>query len=214
MKLDFGKTLILAPHPDDAEFGLGGTISRLVENQTDISVVVFSDCEKSLPEGFESGSILREMFESLALLRIPRENIYTLNYEVRKFSYFRQEILEDLVKLNKIIQPDTVFIPSSSDIHQDHSVIHQEGSRAFKYSNLLGYEMPWNNFQFNSLFYVELSDWHLESKIKALKTYSTQQFRPYSSEDFIRSLATLRGAQINRKYAESFEIVRIKSLLS
>lgn len=113
------------------------------------------------------------MFESLALLKIPRENIHTLNYEVRKFSYVRQEILEDLVKLNKLIRPDTVFIPSSNDIHQDHSVIHQEGSRAFKYSNLLGYEMPWNNFQFNSLFYIELDDRHLESKIKALKTYST-----------------------------------------
>lgn len=54
MKLDFGKTLILAPHPDDAEFGLGGTISRLVENVTDISVVVFSDCEKSIPEGLKA----------------------------------------------------------------------------------------------------------------------------------------------------------------
>lgn len=42
------KVLILAPHPDDAEFGLGGTISRMVEMGKEIHIMVFSMCENLL----------------------------------------------------------------------------------------------------------------------------------------------------------------------
>ena len=39
-------------------------------------------------------------------------------------------------------------MPSLGDIHQDHETIAREGSRAFKRTTLLGYEIPWNCFSF------------------------------------------------------------------
>lgn len=202
------KVLILAPHPDDAEFGLGGTISKLQKLGKEIHVAVFSDCEKSTPAGFEKGVIMEEFYASCEFLGIKQENIHTFDFEVRLFPQLRQEILEGLIKLRAKLRPDLVFLPSSSDIHQDHATIHNEGIRAFKHCNVLGYEMPWNNFEFKSYVYVNLSDEEIEHKIAALNHYKSQAHRPYSAEEFVKSLAKIRAIQINKKYAESFELIR------
>ena len=203
------KVLILAPHPDDAEFGLGGTIAKMMEKGIEIHIAVFSNCEKSTPKGFEIGSIEKEMYESCKFLGIDSKNLYVLDFEVREFPSLRQEILDELVVLRNKVKPDMVFLPSSSDIHQDHKTIHDEGIRAFKYCGLVGYEMPWNNFGFTSYVYVNLEKKHIDKKIGALNLYESQKHRSYSNVDFVISLAKLRGIQIQREYAESFELIRL-----
>lgn len=205
---DVNKILILAPHPDDAEFGLGGTISKLLKMGKEIHVAVFSDCEKSTPKGFKKGVILEELYKSTAFLGIDKSKIHLFDFEVRLFPSLRQEILETLVKLRAELQPDLVFLPSSSDIHQDHNTIHIEGIRAFKHCNVLGYEMPWNNFEFKSYVYVALSREEIDKKIGALELYASQAHRPYSAVEFVESLAKIRAIQINKEYAESFEMIR------
>ena len=44
--------LVLAPHTDDGELGLGGTISRLIEDGKKVTYVAFSTAQQSVPEGF------------------------------------------------------------------------------------------------------------------------------------------------------------------
>ena len=46
------------------------------------------------------------------------------------------------------------------------------------------------------------------NKVNALKEYKSQAHRSYADEDFIRSLARIRGVQIGAQYAEVFEMVR------
>jgi LmbE family N-acetylglucosaminyl deacetylase len=202
------KVLVLAPHPDDAEFGLGGTISKLLEIGKEVHVAIFSNCEKSTPKNFEIGSIVKELYQSCAFLGIDKNHIHMMNFEVRDFPAFRQEILEELIVLRNKIKPDLVFVPCSSDIHQDHKTIHEEGLRAFKYSCLLGYEMPWNNFAFKSYVFVNLEKRHIEKKIGALNFYKTQEHRSYSNSDFVISLSKLRGLQSQKENAESFELIK------
>lgn len=202
------KVLILAAHPDDAEFGLGGTITKLMEEGKEIHIAAFSDCDESTPKGFEVGSIRNEFYDSCRFLGIDQKNIYMFDFPVRHFPRYRQEILEELVKIKNECNPDLVFLPSSSDIHQDHQTMHEEGLRAFKYSCLLGYEMPWNNFGFTSFVFVILEKRHLQKKINALDHYKTQKSRSYSNNEFVTSLAIMRGGQIQKQYAESFELIR------
>jgi LmbE family N-acetylglucosaminyl deacetylase len=99
-------------------------------------------------------------------------------------------------------------MPSLKDIHQDHNVIANEGLRAFKFSSILAYEMPWNNLTFDTSSFVILEERHIQKKVDALKEYKSQSHRAYCNEEFIRSLARTRGVQINAKYAETFEVVR------
>lgn len=205
------RVLVLAPHTDDGEFGCGGTITKLIENGVEVHYVAFSACEQSVLPQFPSDILITEVKEATEVLGIKKENLHLLKYDVRTFNYKRQEILDDIIKFRKEIDPDLVFIPSISDIHQDHSTIANEAVRAFKFINILSYEMPWNNFNFATTNFFILSEQNIQTKVEALKKYKSQAHRPYANEEFIRSLARTRGVQIGKKYAEVFEVIRLIS---
>jgi LmbE family N-acetylglucosaminyl deacetylase len=122
-------------------------------------------------------------------------------------------LLDDIIRLRDNIRPDYVFMPSVNDIHQDHYTLAQEGVRAFKFSSLLCYELPWNNFSFQTSCFYEVDAAQLQRKIDAVACYRSQQHRPYASADFIRSLAVTRGVQTGAPLAECFEVVRLVNRL-
>jgi LmbE family N-acetylglucosaminyl deacetylase len=201
------RILVLAPHTDDGELGCGGAIAKFIPSN-EIYYAAFSSCRQSVPEGFASDVLVGEMRTATGILGIKKENILLLDYEVRTFSYQRQAILDDLLRIKKEIEPDVVFLPSGNDVHQDHLTIACEGTRAFKYSSLLGYELPWNNFSFNPGCYVSLTAEAVEKKCEAIASYQSQAHRSYTHEDFVRSLAKVRGVQSGQEYAEAFEVLR------
>ena len=204
------KVLLLGPHPDDIEFSSGGTVNKMIEYGVEVHYAVFSMCEKSVPLGLPKDILKKELINASNFIGIKKENLYLFDYEVRCLPEQRQDILEDMVKLNKDIKPDLIFLPSSHDVHQDHKTIYEEGVRAFKYSMIIGYEMPWNNFNSNYNLYISIDENNINKKIETLKFYKSQEFRPYNAEDLIFSLAKVRGMQIKEKYAEAFEVIRLK----
>lgn len=206
--MDFKRILVLAPHTDDGEFGCGGSIARFIEEKKEVFYVAFSAAEKSVPSGFPKDILRREAKKATAKLGMKKDKLEVLKYEVREFPDFRQQILDDMIKLNKKIKPDVVFLPSTKDTHQDHQVITEEGFRAFKRTTMLGYEIPWNNLTFDTNAFIFLNKKHMDKKMKSLKCYLSQLGRTYATEEFIRSLAITRGAQMGTKYAEAFEVIR------
>jgi N-acetylglucosamine malate deacetylase 1 len=202
------KILVLAPHTDDGEFGCGGTIAKLIEAGAEVYYAAFSACEQSVLPEFPRDILITEVKAATKTLGIKPENLILFKYDVRTFNYHRQAILDDIIRLRQSINPDLVFIPSLADIHQDHSTIANEAVRAFKFTSILCYELPWNNFNFTTTCFIHLNENHISTKIEALKAYQSQAMRPYANEEFIRSLARTRGVQINTRYAEVFEVVR------
>ncbi len=201
--------LVLAPHTDDGELGLGGTINHFINEGKNVVYAAFSTAEQSVPEGFPKDILKTEVKEATLKLGIKEENLWIFNYEVRKLNYVRQEILEKLIKIRNERVFDIVFIPSLNDIHQDHTTIAQEGLRAFKNTTLLGYELIWNNLTFNTQCFIKLKKENIQAKANALKMYGSQGARDYLSEEFIFSLAKARGVQVGCEYAEAFEVVRL-----
>ena len=117
----------------------------------------------------------------------------------------------DLAELKATLvawQPDVVFMPSLHDIHQDHQTIAQEGIRAFKRTTILGYEIPWNNLDFAYQAYVSLERRHIDRKAAALACYASQQHRRYADPEYVWNLARTHGININREYAEVFQVYR------
>lgn len=203
------EVLVLAPHTDDGELGLGGTITKLIDEGANVTYIAFSTAEESVPKGFPKDILKTEVRNATAVLGIKPENLIIYNYQVRKLNYVRQEILEDLITIRKERHFDLVFIPSPHDIHQDHSTIAQEGVRAFKNTTILGYELIWNNLTFNTQCFVELNEENVRKKILSLKEYHSQGKRNYLSDEFVYSLAKARGVQIGCEYAEAFEVIRL-----
>jgi len=201
--------LVLAPHTDDGEFGCGGTINKLVEQGHHVYYVAFSACEQSVLPQFPKDILITEVKAATNILGIKPEQLILFNYQVRTFNYRRQEILEDLIRLRKDINPDIIFMPTLHDLHQDHYTVAIEGLRAFKNKTIFAYEMLWNNLNFNTSTFHALSEHNIQKKITALKKYQSQAHRTYADENFITSLATVRGVQIGVKYAECFETIRL-----
>lgn len=205
----FKKILVLAPHTDDGELGMGGTIAKFTSQGKEVFVAAFSIGEDSVPKGFHKEALVTEFNNAMTVLGVSKKNLFIYKYKVRNFPKFRQDILEDIVKLRDLINPDLVFAPSPNDIHQDHQVIVSEGLRVFKKVSLLGYELPWNNIVFETRSFVKLEKKHIEKKIEALKCYKTQMHRSYLDENFIWGLSKTRGTQFENDYAEAFEVLRI-----
>jgi len=205
---DPSRILVLAPHTDDGELGCGATIAKFASLGKEVFYAAFCLCSKSLAATFAPDTLEVECKKATSVLGIPNSHLILFNYEVRELPQSRQKILEELLKLNKDLRPEMVFVPAVSDIHQDHQVIHQEAIRAFKNTTFAGYELPWNNYRFHTNFFVRTSDHDLDKKIESLKVYDSQSQKNYMQEEFIRSLAIVRGIQANSKYAEAFEVYR------
>ena len=205
---DINKILVLAPHTDDGEFGCGGSVARFIEEGKEIYYAAFSTAEESVPDSWPKDILKTEVKKATKRLGIPQDNVIIFDFKVRELSYHRQEILEELVKIKNDICPDLVFLPSSNDLHQDHSTVSKEGIRAFKATTILGYEIPWNNISFQAESFIILSEENINIKINALGAYNSQKGKSYANEEFIRSLARTRGVQIGSRYAEAFEVIR------
>ena len=202
------RVLVLAPHTDDGELGCGGTISRMVEEGREVYYAAFSTAAESVPPPFPPDILEKEVREGTKVLGISAANLLVYKYKVRHLPHMRQEILEELVRMKREIDPATVFLPSAQDLHQDHQTVHIEGLRAFKTVTVLGYELPWNNLSFDYRHFCILTRAHVQTKIAALRCYQSQQHRPYTQEEFIWSWARTRGGQIMVEYAEAFDVLR------
>lgn len=206
---NFKNVLVLAPHTDDGELGAGGTIAKLVAGGSKVTYVAFSTAAASVPEGFPSDVLKTEVKSATAALGIKAENLVIFDYEVRRLGFHRQDILEKLIELRQQNAFDLVLTPSLQDVHQDHATVAMETIRAFKNITILGYELIWNNLSFDTKCFVELDHECLQRKCAALKMYTSQGARRYLSEDFTYSLAKARGGQVDRSYAECFEVIRL-----
>jgi N-acetylglucosamine malate deacetylase 1 len=196
------KILILAPHTDDAEFGI-------IQQGKEVYCAAFSACKQSLRPELPADILITEMRNAATVLGLKQENLFLYEYDVRTFNEHRQPILENLIELRNRINPDMIFMPSLNDVHQDHKVIAEEGLRAFKQSTVLCYELPWNNITFTNTCYSILNETFITAKVEAIAEYRSQKHRPYASAEFIRALAVTRGVQIGSSLAECFEIIRL-----
>lgn len=202
--MEFKKILVLAPHADDAEISSGGTISKFLRERKEVFVIVFS-------EAFDEKEHIRlgEFYQATAELGIPKKNLFVYNFRDRELGKDRQNILEIMLEIKGLVNPDLVLLPSPEDIHQDHQVVSQEGLRAFKDISIFGYEYPWNLLVFRTTCFVPLKEEDLENKIRALAQYKSQQNKNYFNPEVIRGWALTRGIACKTKYAESFEALRL-----
>jgi LmbE family N-acetylglucosaminyl deacetylase len=152
-------------------------------------------------------TLSNEMKKATSLLGIDDKILF--DFPVRKFNVYRQDILELLVKENNEFQPDLIFTPCTKDIHQDHETLTNEAIRAFKCCTIYGYELPWNLLELPSSAFFVLEKEDVDAKVAAILAYESQQYRAYSNEAYIRSLATTRGVRIKVSFAEAFEAIRV-----
>ncbi len=127
----WGKTLIVAPHPDDESLGCGGAIALLRNFSIEVEVLVLSDGTLSHPNSVkfpaEKLRDLREteMLNALEILGVNKENTTFFRYKDR--SVPNADSTETVVRCGKyldFIEPQTILVPWRRDPHPDHRAAH------------------------------------------------------------------------------------------
>lgn len=191
------RILVLSPHTDDAQLGAGGSVARWVREGHDVYEMCFSFVE----------TLGDEWRAAMKLLGV-REYDH-MDIPPRHFPAHRQEILERMVIAAKE-NWDWVLCPSTYDTHQDHEVIRAEAFRAFKAGTLVGYELPWNCISTSATMFTVLQYEDVVAKRDACKCYKSQVHRSYASPVTITNWASTTGMRFHTKYAEAFEVIRLK----
>lgn len=210
--------LVIAPHPDDAELGAGGTVALLLAQGARVGVLDLTDGE---PTPYGSPEIrARETAAATAVLGLSwRGNLGLVNRRLEATLEARARLAGALREL----RPRVLFAPYWDDAHPDHVAASALVDAARFWAKLTKSDLPGEPFYPARLFYffsihlrnhprpafvLDVSD-HIETKMRALACYHSQliQGRPTTPPtllDDIRDRARYWGWSIGRPYGEPF----------
>ena len=194
MKVDI---LAIGVHPDDIECGMGGTLNQLVKYNP--KIVVMADTVQN-----NGDEIKEELKNSMKTQKV--------SYSLHSFEVDNLE--KDKVEIRKIIysykDADIIFAPSKRSQHQDHRMIGQAVDDIMLEKTIFYYEDIRSGQHENINFWNGLSEDDMESKYKMIAQYDTQLVkRHYFNNTAIATMAKFRGGQVNKEYAEGFEVLRL-----
>ena len=196
------KILAVGAHPDDIELGCSGILRKHILRGDEVFCVVASFGEKSgdrEERKFEEATVAKLMgVKKIDFLGIPDTMI---KHDGDTVSLLDQHIKENI---------DIIYVHSPRDYHQDHVNIAKSvlsASRKMK-NSIFFYETPSTTIEFKPTLYVDISD-VIEDKLKYIKQYRSQN-KDYMEEQAVIGLARYRGYSIGVKYAEAFEVGRLR----
>lgn len=135
-----GRTLVLAPHPDDETIGCGGLLALLGRAGAAVQVVLFTDGAGSHRQSREyprerlRALRRREMTEALRELGHGPQGLVTLGLPdggvpTRGEPGF-DTVVNMLARITRVFRPDTVLMPTRDDAHPDHRATCAAGAAA------------------------------------------------------------------------------------
>ena len=226
------RAMLVIPHPDDAEGGVGGTVAKWVAEGTEVVFVLCTNGDKgtSDPEmTTEKLGAIREKEQAAAAECLGVKEVIYLRYgdgELDDTAKFRGELVRAIRKH----RPDVVFCTDpfrqTFYLHRDHRIsgqvtldavfpyardfLHyhehiQEGLETHKVGDILmwGTEHPDT--------FIDISD-TIDNKINALKKHASQVAGSGRDVDrFVKVNAQNQGQMANMPYAEGFKRIRFRT---
>ena len=196
------KVLCLGAHSDDIEIGCGGTILRLLEENSGAIVhwVVFSSDAMREREARQAA----ELF----LASAKEKTIEANRFPDTLFPSEMRGIKEHFQNLKARFSPDLIFTHFRNDLHQDHRVICECTWNTFRDHLILEYEIPKYDGDLGAPnLFVPLDRHTCARKVKhILATFKSQKQKKWFTEETFRAMLRLRGIESNSAtdYAEAF----------
>lgn len=207
--------LIIAPHPDDAELGMGGTIVRLSRQGHKVHIVDMTNGEPT-PHGSvetrakESTAAAKIMGVERTLLGLPnRQVVHTV------------EARHKLAAVVRVHRPDWMFVPYPVDAHPDHVAVTKIAEDARFDAKLTKTDIPgqpWHpkriiyyfcthlRTNFPATFCIDITE-QLQTKLAACAVYESQ-FGSHTAANFVpdmvKTINGYFGSRIGTPYAEPF----------
>jgi len=197
--------LAIGAHPDDIEFGCGGTLIKYVDRGHRVFLLIMT-------KGGRGGVADDRASEQEAAWRIiGAEDLFWGKCEDTLIASDTHTIgfIERFITR---LRPDFIFCNYPDDTHQDHRNLAQATISATRnLRNVLFYEGP-TTWGFDPFVFVDISD-TLDRKIAALQAHASQvnktNIENLSIVQIAKSSANFRGIQARVKYAEAFCALRL-----
>lgn len=210
--------LVIAPHPDDAELGMAGSIIKMRESGRQVGVLDLTSGEPTPHGSLEIRA--RETAAATKVLGIEwRENLGLPNRTL-------EHTLEARHKLAAVIRrtkPRWLFAPYWVDSHPDHVAATELIDAARFWAKLTKTDLPGEPHYPERIFYyycvhlrviaqpafvVDISD-YFERKMESIRCYESQFLigrtpTPPTFLDRLRDQAAYWGWAINKRYGEPF----------
>lgn len=205
--------LVVAPHQDDEVLGCGGTISKLVQKNIDVDVIIITN--KRIESDSSEAVRLKLGYRRLHNLSFTDETVTHKTVDLIKF-------IENIYTSDTYVD---VYIPYKFDYNMDHGAVFDACDVSFRLlqanpprrvfcyeilSSTNQYSVP-IKLPFAPNYYEVLSSHHISKKIEAMTLGYPSQIRPSNhprSVDGITCLSRLRGMECNSMYAEGFILLR------
>jgi bacillithiol biosynthesis deacetylase BshB1 len=210
--------LAVAPHPDDAELGMGGTIAKMIDLGWNVGILDLTSGEPTPHGTLEIRQ--QETAAATAVLQVSwRENLDLRN----RFLEPTLEARAALANVFRRVRPRWLFAPYWEDAHPDHVAATQLVEAARFWSKLTKSELagdphhPQRVFHYYCVhlkhvaqpaFVVDISE-QWERKSKAIACYESQftigreQLDP-SFHQRVRDEAAFWGKMIGTRFGEPF----------
>jgi len=207
---------VVAPHPDDAEIGMGGTIAALTAVRIKVVIIDLTDGEPT-PHG--SPEIrARETQEASRILGV--EHRVLLNIKNREVfdTVDNRKVLATVLREHK---PSIIFLPYWEDAHPDHVQACALGEAARFYAKFVKTDLTFEPHYPRKVFHYfcshlrpkaqpsfvfDISN-YIEVKLKSVAAYRSQFIENDKNRwvlDLIRAENAHWGGEIQVSYGEPF----------
>ncbi|MEW5691982.1 MAG: PIG-L deacetylase family protein [Candidatus Hydrogenedentota bacterium] len=199
------KILAIGAHPDDIEYGCGGTLIKYREKGYKVYLLILTDGSR----GGNPRTRRREQLEAAKYLNADDVILGKIKDTKLVVSNNTIAFVDSFVKK---IKPEIIFVNYYDDTHQDHRACAQIAmASARQIDSLLFYE-DYTTINFKPNIFVDITS-IIEKKEKLISFHRTQikqDFYPtlYDLKESIKAIAIYRGFQARKKYAEGFLALR------
>ncbi|MBI2016750.1 MAG: PIG-L family deacetylase [Candidatus Rokubacteria bacterium] len=197
--------LAIGAHPDDIEFGCGGTLIKYAGKGARIELLVMTD-------GSRGGEARIRHREQLAASRIlGARRVHWGGYRDTLLPTVRH-LIDRIERALRALRPDFIFVNNPEDTHQDHRQVARAAVSATRHArNVLFYEGP-TTVNFTPTVFIDIAD-EIGRKIQALRTHRSQvkktRIEGTAICEIAEASAHFRGVQGRVRWAEGFSPLRL-----
>ena len=204
--------LVIAPHPDDEVFGMGGTIKKL-SKKNKIILCVVSEGATAQYKDKKMIKVRRDSCKKTAKILGISQTIF-LDYPDMRLNLSHLDINKKLEEIVEKYRPEIVYTAPKNDLNLDHQMVFNSTLVACRpksgVKQILCYEIQGNTKVPFAPNVFENIEKEFPYKIKGFKMYKSEieEFPNPRSITAIENLAIQRGVESGTKKAEAFELIR------
>ena len=195
------KVLAVGAHPDDIEFGVGGTLLKHRASGHEVHLVILtsgelggSDPEVREREAAEAAAILDA---DITFCRLPDGSVPD-----------GKPTIDVIERVAKKFLPDLAYIHAIHDTHQDHRAAAHASQVALRSVNrLYAYQTPSATTGFTPQRYPDITPF-IDRKLELVRAHKSQhEVRRYLDEDYVLAVGRYWGLRAGCHYTEPMEVI-------